>query len=88
MVWAIAAVLSAMAVILRTPILGFSSFTSVSGGGFSLLLRTLAAAVIGGMESLPITAVAAVGPAVGCGTGSSRRSSIRRSPPTRTSSRT
>src|SRR3954453_11716433 len=61
MVWAIAAVLSAMAVILRTPILGFSSFTSVSGGGFSLLLRTLAAAVIGGMESLPITFAAAVG---------------------------
>src|SRR4051794_15871654 len=61
MVWAIAAVLSAMAVILRTPILGFSSFTSVSGGGFSLLLRTLAAAVIGGMESLPITFFAAIG---------------------------
>jgi branched-chain amino acid transport system permease protein len=59
-VWAIAAVLSALAVILRVPILGFSSFTSVSGGGFSLLLRTLAAAAIGGMESLPVTAGAAV----------------------------
>ena len=60
-VWAVAGVLSALAVILRVPILGFTSFTSVSGGGFSLLLRTLAAAVIGGMESLPVTALAAVG---------------------------
>src|SRR5205807_5916212 len=61
MVWAIAAVLSALAVILRIPILGFMSFTSVSGGGFSMLLRTLTAAVIGGMESLPITFFAAIG---------------------------
>ena len=41
---AVAGLLSALAVILRVPILGFTSFTSVSGGGFSLLLRTLAAA--------------------------------------------
>ncbi|HVT76646.1 MAG TPA: hypothetical protein VHD87_06415 [Acidimicrobiales bacterium] len=60
-VWAIAGLLSALAVILRVPLLGFASFTSVSGGGYSLLLRTLAAAVIGGMTSLPITFVAAVG---------------------------
>jgi branched-chain amino acid transport system permease protein len=60
-VWAIAGVLSALAVVLRVPLLGFASFTSVSGGGFSLLLRTLAAAVIGGMTSLPITFLAAVG---------------------------
>ena len=60
-VWAIAGVLSALAVVLRVPLLGFTSFTSVSGGGFSLLLRTLAAAVIGGMTSLPITFFAAVG---------------------------
>ncbi|MBA2608856.1 MAG: ABC transporter permease [Actinobacteria bacterium] len=60
-VWAISGLLSALAVVLRVPLLGFASFSSVSGGGFSLLLRTLAAAVIGGMTSLPITFVAAVG---------------------------
>ncbi|MEA3020619.1 MAG: branched-chain amino acid transport system permease protein livM, partial [Actinomycetota bacterium] len=60
-VWALSGFMSALAVILRVPILGFSSFSSVSGGGFSLLLRTLAAAVIGGMESLPVTAAAAIG---------------------------
>lgn len=59
-VWALSGFMSALAVILRVPILGFSSFSSVSGGGFSLLLRTLAAAVIGGMESLPVTAAAAI----------------------------
>ena len=61
MVWAIAGFLSAVAVILRVPLVGFASFTSVSGSGPSLLLRTLAAAVIGRMESLPATAAAAIG---------------------------
>ncbi|HEX2850476.1 MAG TPA: ABC transporter permease [Acidimicrobiales bacterium] len=60
-VWSISALLSALAVILRVPLLGFSSFTSVSGSGFSLLLRTLAAAVIGGMTSLPVALVASIG---------------------------
>jgi branched-chain amino acid transport system permease protein len=60
-VWGIAAFLSSLAVLLRIPIVGFSSFTSVTGGGNSLLLRTLAAAVIGRMESLPRTVVAALG---------------------------
>src|SRR5439155_13827188 len=59
-VWALAAVLSAVAVLLRVPILGFTSFISVSGGGTSLLLRTLAAAVIGRMENLPRTVIAAL----------------------------
>jgi branched-chain amino acid transport system permease protein len=59
-VWSIASSLSAIAAILRTPIVGFSSFTSVTGSGNSLLLRTLAAAVIGRMESLPRTVVAAI----------------------------
>lgn len=59
-VWAIAGLLSAAAVILRVPILGFSSFASVSGAGNSLLLRTLAAAVIGRMENLPRTVIAAI----------------------------
>jgi branched-chain amino acid transport system permease protein len=60
-VWAVAGLLSAVAVILRVPLVGFVSFTSVSGGGLSLLLRTLAAAVIGRMENLTVTALAAVG---------------------------
>ncbi len=59
-VWSIAASLSAIAAILRTPIVGFSSFTSVTGSGNFLLLRTLAAAVIGRMESLPRVVVAAL----------------------------
>ncbi len=60
-VWSIAALLSAVTVILRVPLAGFVSFQSVSGGGSSVLLRTLAAAVVGRMESLPLTAVAAIG---------------------------
>ncbi len=59
-VWTIAAVLSAMAVLSRVSIVGFTSFSSVSGGGASLLLFTLTAAVLGRMESLPLTALAAV----------------------------
>ena len=59
-VWAIAGLLSATAVILRVPILGFTSFVSVSGAGNALLLRTLAAAVVGRMENLPRTVVAAI----------------------------
>jgi branched-chain amino acid transport system permease protein len=59
-VWAIAGVLSATAILMRVPILGFTSFVSVSGGGNALLLRTLAAAVIGRMENLPRTVVAAI----------------------------
>ncbi|WP_436793712.1 branched-chain amino acid ABC transporter permease [Actinospongicola halichondriae] len=61
LVWAIAALLSATAVMLRVPLLGFASFSGVSGGGNALLLRILAAAVIGRMEKLPTTVVAAVG---------------------------
>jgi branched-chain amino acid transport system permease protein len=60
-VWSIASFLSATAALLRVPIVGFSSFTSVTGSGNSLLLRTLAAAVIGRMESLPRTVIAAIG---------------------------
>jgi branched-chain amino acid transport system permease protein len=60
-IWTTAGVLSALAVLLRVPILGFSSFTSVSSGGLPLLLMTLTAAVIGGMSSLPVTVAAAVG---------------------------
>ena len=60
-IWTITGVLSATAVLLRVPILGFSSYSSVSSGGLPLLLMTLTAAVIGGMTNLPVTVVAAVG---------------------------
>lgn len=59
-VWCVAGVLSALAVILRVPILGFTSFVSVTGAGNALLMRTLAAAVIGRMENLGRTVVAAI----------------------------
>lgn len=60
MVWMIAGFLSALAVLLRIPIVGFGSFSSVSGNGPSLLLFTLAAGVMGRMERLPRIALAAV----------------------------
>lgn len=60
LVWMIAGLLSALAVLLRLPIVGFGSFASVSGSGSSLLLFTLAAAVMGRMERLPLIAFAAV----------------------------
>lgn len=60
-IWTLTGLLSAIAVLLRVPILGFASFQSVSEGGTSLLLMTLTAAVIGGMTSLPVTVLAAMG---------------------------
>src|SRR5690242_1953963 len=60
-VWGIAALLSAIGVILRVPLVGFVSFTNVSGGGPAVLLRTLAAAVIARMENMFVAAVAAIG---------------------------
>ena len=56
-VWSIAGFLSAVTAILQAPITGFQ-FGVLSG--FSLLLRALAAAVIGRMENLPVTFGAAV----------------------------
>ncbi|MHB1855119.1 MAG: ABC transporter permease [Acidimicrobiales bacterium] len=60
-VWCLAALLSALAVLFRVPVLGFTGFQTVSGGGTDILVRTLAAAVIGRMDNLPRTAVAAIG---------------------------
>ena len=57
-VWTITGVLSALAALMRVPILGFASFSSVSNSGPELLLFTLTAAVIAGMTSMP-TAVGA-----------------------------
>lgn len=60
-VWGIAGLLSAVAVILRVQLVGFASFTGISGGGPSLLLRTLAAAVIARMENMAVAVTAAIG---------------------------
>ncbi|HUE58586.1 MAG TPA: ABC transporter permease, partial [Acidimicrobiales bacterium] len=60
-VWTMTGILSALAVLLRVPILGFESFNSVSGGGIDLLLQTLTAAVIASMTSIPVALTAAVG---------------------------
>ena len=60
-IWTLTGLLSAMAVLLRVPIVGFASFTSVSSGGATLLLTTLAAAVVGGMADLTVTVMAALG---------------------------
>lgn len=60
-VWSLASLLSTVAILLKVPVEGFSGFATVSANGYEVLLYTLAAAVLGGMESLPITAIAAVG---------------------------
>jgi branched-chain amino acid transport system permease protein len=57
LVWVLAAALSAMAVLLRAPVIGVP-IGSVLGP--TLLLRALAAAVIGRMENLTVTFFAAV----------------------------
>jgi branched-chain amino acid transport system permease protein len=58
LVWAIAAVLAFLAVFLRAGIVGLPIGTVL---GPAILLRALAAAVIGGMERLPTIVLAAVG---------------------------
>jgi branched-chain amino acid transport system permease protein len=60
-VWTITGLLSALAIVLRVPIEGFSSFQSVSDSGPRLLLFTFAAAVMAGMTSLPVAVVASLG---------------------------
>ena len=56
-VWMIAGALSAVTAILEAPVRGFQ-FGGL--GGFTLLTRALAAAVIGRMENLPVTFGAAI----------------------------
>ena len=56
-VWVIAGLLSAVAAILEAPVVGFQ-FGAI--GGFTLLTRALAAAVIGRMENLVVTFGAAI----------------------------
>ncbi len=59
-VWVTAAVLSTLAVIFRATLVGYSAVAGASGAGSSLLLFTLAAAVVGRMEHLPRTVLAAI----------------------------
>ena len=59
-VWSCAGLVSAIGIILRVPLTGFQSFTSISGGGTSLLLRALAAAVIARMDRFGVAVVAGV----------------------------
>jgi ABC-type branched-subunit amino acid transport system ATPase component/branched-subunit amino acid ABC-type transport system permease component len=58
LVWMLAAGLSGLAVLLRMPIQGVAIGETL---GLSLLLRALAAAVVGRMERLPVTVAAALG---------------------------
>lgn len=60
-VWGLAGVLSALAVLLRLPIDGFTSFSAVSSGGPAILVRTLAAAVIARLERPGLAVAAALG---------------------------
>src|ERR1039457_1936564 len=59
-IWIVAAVLSTGAILQETPVLGFGGFPTRSPTGDDVLIRILAAAVIGRMESMPRTAVAAI----------------------------
>ncbi len=58
-VWAVAAVLSAATLVLYIGVFGYSP-AALPTGGDDILLRVLAAAVIGGMESIPRTVLAAL----------------------------
>ena len=64
-VWVAAAALSAIAALLQAPFqggnIGGGIATAANAAGFGLLLRALAAAVIGRMENLPDTIAAAIG---------------------------
>jgi branched-chain amino acid transport system permease protein len=59
-VWVVAAVLSAVTLVLYLGVFGYSALAGTPSGGDDILLRVLAAAVIGGMESFPRTVLAAL----------------------------
>jgi branched-chain amino acid transport system permease protein len=64
LVWTVAAGLAASAAVMQVSLTGRQVSAStgfVAGIGSTVLLRALAAAVIGGMENLPLTVVAAFG---------------------------
>jgi branched-chain amino acid transport system permease protein len=63
-VWTVAAGLAAAAAVMQTSLNGrqlSGTSVAIAGVGSTLLLRALAAAVIGGMENLPVTVAAAFG---------------------------
>jgi len=59
-VWVVAALLSAVTLILYSGVYGYAPLAGAPFSGDDILLRVLAAAVIGGMESLPRTVLAAL----------------------------
>ena len=59
-IWIIVAVLSTVAILLQVPVLGFGGFQTITTSSDTVLIRILAAAVIGRMESMPRTALAAL----------------------------
>ncbi|HEV2368913.1 MAG TPA: branched-chain amino acid ABC transporter permease, partial [Acidimicrobiales bacterium] len=59
-IWIMTGVLSGLAILLRVPIEGFSSFASVSNDGAELLLFIFTAAVVAGMTSLPVAVLASM----------------------------
>ena len=63
-VWAIAGLLAGLAAALQVPITGYNQSAAGSSVGVGVMLIALAAAVIGGMDSIPITVVAALAIAV------------------------
>ena len=64
LVWTLGALLAGAAAVLQIPVLGYSNSANASALGVGTLLVALAAAVIGGMENLPVTVVAALAIAV------------------------
>jgi branched-chain amino acid transport system permease protein len=60
-VWAIAGVFAGLAAALQIPIFGYSSGAALSPIAGGSLLVALAAAVVAGMEDLPLTVLAAIG---------------------------
>src|SRR5581483_1983010 len=59
-IWTITGILSALAILLRVPIQGFSAFDSVSSSGTELLLFSLTAMVIANMTNLPVVVLASI----------------------------
>lgn len=64
LVWAMAAALSGLAAVLQIPLSGYTAAAAAGSVGSGLLLVALAAAVIGAMEDLPVTVLAAIGLAI------------------------
>ena len=57
-VWGIAGLLAGLSAALQIPVTGYSASGAQAGVGASLVIIALAAAVVGGMDNVPITVVA------------------------------